>query len=251
MKVAIFGVGAMATYYAQKLGDHARVILLGHWPEQIDALRQRGFNAYHLEQSIAFKADLILVLTKSYRTKFYLSHIERFLDSTGHVLTLQNGLGNWEMLGEAVGIQRCLYGVTFQAVRMDALGQIEEINSADVIFSHHPHIFKIARLFKQAEFKIKIVQKIEGLAWSKLIINASINPVTALFEVANGELLKNKVLKSMAVHLAEEAFNVARADSIDNLFLKTSKNCDPIFFMSSIKRQTTTLPCSRTKNGRI
>ena len=228
MKVAIFGVGAMATYYAYAFKPHGQVILLGHWQEQINALRLKGFNAYHIEQSIPFKADLILFLTKSYRTKFYLPHIKYFLKENGHVLTLQNGLGNREMISEEVG--QCLYGVTFQAVKMESLGQIEEINRGDIIFSHHPHIFRVARFFKEAGFKIKIVQNIEGLAWSKLIINASINPVTALFEVQNGELLKNEVLKSMALHLAIEAFTVAKAASIDNLFFRNTQELKSYLF---------------------
>ena len=48
----------------------------------------------------------------------------------------------------------------------------------------------IEEALKSANFKVDVVDDARSMVWSKLIINAAINPLTALLKVPNGELLE-------------------------------------------------------------
>ncbi|MGW8250924.1 MAG: ketopantoate reductase family protein, partial [Anaerolineales bacterium] len=52
------------------------------------------------------------------------------------------------------------------------------------------------------------------LLWGKLVINAAINPLTALLQVPNGELLERPTARSLMVSLAREAAAVAAAQKL-------------------------------------
>ena len=224
MNIAFLGVGAMASFYAQKLHPHAKVILLGRWREQIEALNKAGLKAYHLRDRplpFPFKADVIVVLVKSYQTYDYAPFIKDLLAPWGHVVSLQNGIGHGEILAQVVGRERCLLGVTYQGARIDGLGLPQGIGEGKVILPHcrRPPICKIASLFRQADISVQMAQahQMEGIIWSKLIVNASINPITAFFEVPNGHLVKRAILRSMMLKLGNEAFRVAQALSLSNM----------------------------------
>jgi 2-dehydropantoate 2-reductase len=68
---------------------------------------------------------------------------------------------------------------------------------------------------KSADFKVKIVENAMSLVWGKLVINAAINPLTALLKVPNGELLERPAARAVMGALAREAAQVAYAEGID------------------------------------
>jgi len=54
----------------------------------------------------------------------------------------------------------------------------------------------------------KLSDDIETLLWEKLVVNVGINPLTALFDVPNGQLLKDAALRSIMHGLINEAHPV-------------------------------------------
>jgi 2-dehydropantoate 2-reductase len=67
---------------------------------------------------------------------------------------------------------------------------------------------------KSANFQVEIVEDAQSLVWGKLVINAAINPLTALLRVPNGELLERPSAREMMGRLASEAAQVAQAEKI-------------------------------------
>jgi 2-dehydropantoate 2-reductase len=51
--------------------------------------------------------------------------------------------------------------------------------------------------------------------WNKLLINAVINPLTAIFQIKNGELLNSLYIKDLMMALLEEGRKVAKYAQID------------------------------------
>ena len=51
----------------------------------------------------------------------------------------------------------------------------------------------------------------EGLLWSKLVISAAINPLTALLQVPNGDLLIRPGARTLMAEVARETAAVAKA----------------------------------------
>ena len=226
MKIALFGVGALATLYAEKLHPHEDVILLGNNQSQIDGLKKRGFKAWPLASRINFKADLIIFLVKSHQTKHYASFISSYLGRRGEVLTVQNGLGNREIICGFIPETSCHTAVTFQAAFQEGAGKIRKISDGPVFLSSS----KISSLFSQARIPVKTTKDIKGVLWRKLILNSAINPLTALFEVKNGELATSPTLASMASQIAQESFNVAQSLKITGMFFKDKQELQTHLF---------------------
>src|SRR5512143_443067 len=124
----------MATLFAARLADVADVTLIGSWTEAIETIKQDGIvidgescchqvhTAYHPDDAPA--ADLALVLTKAYKTKKAAEVAAQTIKLDGLVLTLQNGLGNIEILAEQVGRDRAMQGVTMQGATLLGPGRI-------------------------------------------------------------------------------------------------------------------------------
>ncbi|MBI3739194.1 MAG: 2-dehydropantoate 2-reductase, partial [Chloroflexi bacterium] len=76
----------------------------------------------------------------------------------------------------------------------------------------------VEEALKSANFKVDIVNDARALVWGKLVINAAINPLTALLRVPNGELLNRPTARALMRALAEEAAAVASAEKIKLTF---------------------------------
>jgi 2-dehydropantoate 2-reductase len=67
---------------------------------------------------------------------------------------------------------------------------------------------------KSAKFNVHIVEDAQSLVWGKLVINAAINPLTALLRVPNGKLLERMPAREMMKALAIETAQVAEAEGV-------------------------------------
>ena len=78
----------------------------------------------------------------------------------------------------------------------------------------HPRLGPLEAALTGAGFKVQVVNDADALVWGKLVINAAINPLTALLRVPNGELLQRPAAHKMMSVLAREAAAVAMAQGI-------------------------------------
>src|SRR5512147_3242486 len=134
MQISIIGTGAMATLFAARLSDVADVSMIGSWREALDAIREHGIcidgesccHSVHTaaDPDNAPAADLAIVLTKAYKTSVAAEVAAKTLKPDGLALTLQNGLGNIEVLSAHVGADRAMQGVTMQGATLLAPGHI-------------------------------------------------------------------------------------------------------------------------------
>ena len=79
---------------------------------------------------------------------------------------------------------------------------------------------------------MQVVDDPQSLIWGKLIINAAINPLTALLKIPNGELLERPSARALMGALAQEAANAAYAENINLPF------DDPVAAVEEVARKT-------------
>lgn len=69
-------------------------------------------------------------------------------------------------------------------------------------------------LLNAGGMETKLNSDVEGVMWGKLILNAGINPLTALFGQENGQFAKNDRGRAILRQVIEEAVKVAKARGI-------------------------------------
>ena len=74
--------------------------------------------------------------------------------------------------------------------------------------------YEISALFNSAGLKSHVTADIDGLVWGKVIINAAINPLTAILRIPNGALVESEETTGLMRAAALEAAAIARAKGI-------------------------------------
>ena len=244
--ILIVGTGALATLFAAQLTQAGNsVTLLGTWKEGIDALRKNGArlidsngNERHFEvqatddPSDCVGAKYALVLVKSWQTERAARQLAECLAENGLVVTLQNGLGNFETLTRSLGLNRVALGTTTTGSTLLGPGLVRAGGEGVLYIERHPALGPIEEALSSAKFNVQIVDDAQSLVWGKLVVNAAINPLTALLQVTNGELLERPSAREMMGVLACEAAQVAKAEKVDLPF------SDPIAAAEDVARKT-------------
>ncbi len=240
------GTGAMACLFAARLsaaGVHVR--MMGSWPEGVAALRELGVRLVDENgQESAFPVEVItdseglrvvynaLVLVKSWQTEHASRLLSRCLAPQGVALTLQNGMGNHETMSQVLGAQRAALGATTAGAYLIGPGRVKSAGEGVVTLGIHPRQKPLADLLKSAGFVVETVLDPTILLWGKLVINAAINPLTALLRVPNGELLEIPSARSLMTSAARETAAVAVARGVHLPYP------DPVVAAESIARRT-------------
>ena len=226
--ILIVGTGALATLFAARLSAVGHPItMLGSWENGLRALQENGArlieadgveNAYAVEATSSPAdcrgAQYALVLVKSWQTERVARQLADCLAEDGLALTLQNGMGNRELLGGTLGLQRVALGVTTTGATLLGPGLVRAGGEGVISVEAHPRLEPLEGALTEAGFTVQVVNDAEALVWGKLVINAAINPLTALLRVPNGELLQRPAAHKMMSVLAQEAAAVATAQGI-------------------------------------
>ena len=226
-EITIIGTGAMAMFMGGRLArTGVKVRFLGTWKESIQAINQDGVCIVEDGRSEYFPAEayydpeqlkgtqLALVLVKSWQTERAASQLRDLLADDGVVLTLQNGLGNGEILSAALGAERIALGVTTYGATTLGPGKVRPGGEGIISVQEHDRLSPLIDLLRRGGLKLQQQPDISGLIWDKLVVNVAINPLTGLLGVKNGVLLESPAVRELMGLAAREAANVAQAGGI-------------------------------------
>lgn len=168
-------------------------------------------------------ADVLCVCVKAYDTASVGGLFPGLLGPASVVVSLQNGLGNVERLAGAVPAERIVCGATAHgATRLDAGHVLHAGSGPTNVAPWVPAGFaaaeRVAEMFASAGIETDVVEDARSLLWSKLLINAAINPLTALFRLRNGMLPARTDLFKTGLAAAEEGRAVATAERVELLY---------------------------------
>jgi 2-dehydropantoate 2-reductase len=242
----IVGSGAMACLFAGRLAaSGVEVTMLGSWIEGLRALRERGVRLQLANgEEISYPVRVVtspsectdtkfaLVLVKSWQTARAAKQLASCLESEGLALTLQNGLNNRQSLGNVLKPQRVALGVTTTGATLVEPGLIRPVGDEVITLGVHSRLKPLSDMLRSAGFVVDTVADTSALLWGKLVINASINPLTALLRVTNGELLVRKPARNLMGITARETAAVAVARGIRLPYP------DPVVAVETIARRT-------------
>ena len=234
MKIAVIGPGAVGCLLAFSFAEAGEdVLLVDYRPERVALIKEQGIRlqtpgglSRRLPVPCGLPAEvgkcrLAIMAVKAHQTQAAALGLPLLLAPGGIALSLQNGLGNLEAMARVVGPEPLLAGITFLGVTRQDEGQILYAGQGEVIIGAPPgatvpapEIEAVVALFQRSGFKCRSTSDIQSRLWDKLMINAGINPLTALLRVPNGALPELPEAWSLAVAAAAEVQAVARAQGL-------------------------------------
>ncbi len=229
MKVCVVGCGAVGSIFAAHLAraGEAEVYAFDVAKEHVDAICRHGLRLSGAAEFTApVKAsadarelpacDFGIVATKSTHTRAAIEKTAHLFPEGSAVCSVQNGVGNEEILAEHVGY--VIRGTTFPAGHIIAPGHVGyDIQGDTWIGPFEPTatpmslVNDLAGLLNRAGLSVIPLEDARGAQWTKLIFNASTNPVGALTLLhhgaatrlpATGELFDDLISEGMAVAAA-------------------------------------------------
>eukprot|EP00727_Mastigamoeba_balamuthi_P001106 m51a1_g10993 putative fused 3-methyl-2-oxobutanoate hydroxymethyltransferase + 2-dehydropantoate 2-reductase (675) ;mRNA; r:335352-337784 len=249
--VVIIGGGAIGSLLAATMAtakDGAKytpkVYILSAWQEHNDAINADGLkieepdgtsrvlknvrataDVNEILEQIDGRCDLVIVAEKSPRTAEAAAKAKTLLDSCGGIVaTVQNGLGNAEKLHSFVGKDNVLQGTISHGAEIVTPGVVKHTGIGDAYLAAKKGSLNreltegIAAMFSEHGIACRVVDDASQLLWKKLLVNAAINPLTALTGMRNGELLASAGGMRLVNDIADEAAAVANARGIQFAF---------------------------------
>ena len=170
-------------------------------------------------------AELLILCVKANNTADAAAKLKGSISPQSHLLTLQNGLGNVERLGEYFGSSQILAGTTSHGATLLEVGRVRhagygeifmgETGGAGSTLAGTAKLQNLAATFNRAGLEAQVVDNIESVLWRKLVVNVGINALTAILDVPNGELLRIHDCQSLMNGAVREAVEVARHCGIE------------------------------------
>jgi 2-dehydropantoate 2-reductase len=261
MKICILGSGALGSSIGGVLSEGGlEVYLVDPWAEHVNAMNRQGLKLREDSSERVVKvraatdcqgigpADLILILVKSYHTKEAIKNAGPIIGEKTVVLSLQNGLGNEEILAEVIGKERVIGGRTFTGGVMLGPGHViagckgKQTYIGELDGRITERVNEIARQFNQTGLKTIISSNIIGIMWDKLLINVATGALSGITRLPYGGLYQVKEVMDCALEAVSEAIAVAKAMGVEltitnpkRIWLKAAENLPPEFKASMLQ----------------
>jgi len=227
VRLLIVGAGAIGCLFAARLKRTGfQITLLEKVQETVDRINADGITVEGVSgqyrvmvpaysDRAPHEPDLVILCVKSYDTREASETIRAWLQPDAPILTLQNGVGNIEILQKVFGRERVLGGVTAEGATLVTPGKIRHAGQGETIVGGGKAAGEVASVFEKAGFNIRAVDDIYPFIWGKLIINVGINALAAITRLKNGRLPELKGARSIMEEAVKEAVTIIKAKNID------------------------------------
>ncbi|MFQ6073683.1 MAG: ketopantoate reductase family protein [Candidatus Bathyarchaeia archaeon] len=222
-KVFVLGAGAIGSTYGALLSRRNDVTLIGR-KAHVDAINKNGLTLTgDVNGRFSVKAEttikeipsdtLILLTTKAYDAAGAVTGIKPLLRKDTVILVLQNGLGIKETVEKVVeGKAEVVRGLVTLAAEFFEPGKISFWQGETILESTQTSE-RIAQVFNESGLKTKISDEMKEEIWKKLIVNCVANPLTAILQARNNEIMVDS-LKKVRHRIIQECIAVGRAEGI-------------------------------------
>lgn len=236
MKIVIVGPGAMGCLFAAHLSrTREEVWILDKNNERAEKIAKSGITLEGVSGNWQARvktisraeeiknADLIIIAVKSYDTHQACLSVKPLMDLDTQVITLQNGLGNVEVISDILGQDKVVAGATSQGATLLDTGKIRHAGKGETVLGRidgklSSGLRTIRDLFNKAGLETRLSRDIKGILWSKLIINVGINALTAVTHLNNGRLTEFEGTRQILRDAVLEAVKVAKKKKVKLIY---------------------------------
>lgn len=239
MKIAVLGAGALGTLFGGRLTKGGNeVILIDPYEELVDAVKRDGIfitDTQGAEENIRVNivetsreaseqmgyADLILVLVKGMFTETAVKNAKPLVGPNTYFLTLQNGIGNPQIIAEYYPAGHVFYGVTIMGGLSEGLGRVSDRSvpgSACNIMAMSgkitPELERVAQALISSGIGAVLNEEAQQLIWEKLTMNCVANSTGVIARMTNGNFMASPDGLAIARMIVDEVCAVGNAKKI-------------------------------------
>lgn len=234
MKILVMGAGAIGSVFGGFLSKSQDVTLIGR-KAHVSAIKEKGLRisgiwGEHLFKNLkAFTSadeckiyapyDLVLITTKSYNTEYATMQILPLIGKDSIVASVQNGIGNEEIIAKIVGEERTMGGMAIFGAMMLEPGHVKvTVYASECLFGTLSKDIEkskiIAEMISKAGIPSLPTDDIIREKWIKAFYNIALNPLSAILKVQYGKLGIYDETKAIIKVMLQEAFKVTKAEGI-------------------------------------
>lgn len=231
MKILTVGPGAMGCLFSARLFNSGHdVTLLDHNNKRADIISRQGIvvegisgnytaGVPVISRAADIEPDLIFICVKSGKTREAAESVKNVFTENTLVATLQNGLGNVDILKEIFHDKRVIGGITSEGATSLGDGKIRHAGKGHTTLGPEKDfgesLRNIVEVLNDAGFSTSSADNVEDLIWGKLIINAGINALAAITGLKNGKLAEYDYSLNIMEKAVYEAVSVSKAKNIN------------------------------------
>jgi 2-dehydropantoate 2-reductase len=226
MRIGVIGSGALGLFYGALLqrGGHDVHFLLRRDYQAID---RSGLTVtsphgdFHLARVNGYQnsaqigpVDLVLVGLKAYANTHLVELTRPLVTSGTTILTLQNGLGNEDLLAAAFGSEMILGGTAFLCCNRGQPGTVHHLDQGSMRIAEFSgglsaRIERLAGAFRRAGIPCEACADLMRIRWEKLVWNIPFNGLCALTGLPTDRLLACPEARQMITEMMHEVVATA------------------------------------------
>lgn len=237
MRVIVAGAGQMGSLYAAAFSENGHeTTLFDRNSEMVTAVRTRGLvidrrdghsDTYRLSATddpanLKPGADLVLFMVKGHATRDAAESVRLAADRHSVILTLQNGLGNEEVLRDVFPANELLIGMSVHSVVTLEPGHYHHTGIRETYLgpSGSPSMAaarRVASAMEGPSFPVEVLpeDEIRRHQWGKFVSNCATLPVSALTGLPTDVLKEQPDACALMDDLVRETCRIAKAEGID------------------------------------
>jgi 2-dehydropantoate 2-reductase len=229
MKIALIGCGAMGSLYGGYLSKVHEVTVCDVSQALIDAINEKGIIMDEpTGETVVFKPvcattdsstvgeqDLVITFVNYKFLESALNTAKGMIGPNTIVMSLQNGMGNYDEIAKVVPEEQICCGTTAHGCTALEPGHVRHtgvgITAMGTIKGNPADAERVAEAMREAGFEVVVKENVLEVIWHKLFANIAINAITAILEQPNAVVADNEYAHEVAVNLVKEAIAVANA----------------------------------------
>lgn len=232
MKIAIVGGGSIGLLFAYYLNQEHKVVLYVRNPEQMKELRENGLflnrskDTYHTVVDVKSTSewgmhheDLTVICVKQYHLPSLLDHAE--LSEEHPLLFVQNGMGHLKKIEQLKNRRIFVASVEHGALKMsnnEVSHTGNGVTRMAVFRGDRCELIDKLALSLENIFPFIWEKDYYNMLVKKLVVNAIINPLTAILRVPNGQLLENPFYYELLTRLFNEVKAILQLENGEDYF---------------------------------
>jgi 2-dehydropantoate 2-reductase len=230
MRVGIIGAGSIGLLFAAYISRVMEVTIYTRTPEQAAEINNYGIVLKKgTEQTISLvKAlpitrwqgtdDITMITVKQYQLNAIIEEINRLETIPDNLLFLQNGMGHLRKLKNLQASNLFVGSVEHGALKENSYTVSHNGEGTTNVAGFRGN-FTILHKFvstTSVDFPVVLQKDYYEMLLNKLIVNAVINPLTAILQVKNGELITNHYYFSALTNLYSEISSILNLENVEN-----------------------------------